>query len=220
MVLKNGSLILSVLLILAGCQHLRLTHKRDHILNRAYAWSDTLYLNDFVLCNTLRNEWNLKKEQEFDTQVDLDSVYDIFKSSLKKIELPIKISNGENKCDSIFRSNWRMRVEDTKQHVHKAKNNELRSLQLIPVIHATNFYERPYYIVGGVPGGGYYVRQTILRITIFILDGEEIIYLRSGAYFSESYRAYNKGNTRTNLTQEHWDNLVELVLRDYVKRLR
>ena len=220
MALRARLLFLSVLMIVSGCQHLRLTQKRDHVLKRAYDWSDTLHLSDFVLCNTLRNEWNLKKEQEFDKEIDLDSVLMVFQSALMKLNLPLEISNGENSCGSAFRENWRMKIPENNQNIHGISEREKGRLQIIPVIHLNSGYKRHRYIAGGLPGGGYFIKRTILWLTIYVLDGDDIVFLRAGAYFGETYYTYNKGDTRTNLTQEHWDDLVELVMRDYVARLR
>jgi len=212
-------LCLSICFI-CSCKRYRFHNKQQHVINTRYEKGDTLLMSGYVLCNTLRNSYKLKKEQEFEEYINLDSIFDIFQSSLTKLNLPIKFSENKNGCDSLFRANWRMKIDETNKNIAKLKTGNKDIVQLIPVVHVTNFYQKHVYVQNGLFGGGHYIKQTILELMIYVIKGEEVLYLRSGTYFGKSYLSYDPKDTRTNLEQEHWDKLVELVMRDYINRLK
>jgi hypothetical protein len=214
-------LISSIIILFTGCKAYRFDYKRQHIVVPNYNSADTLLLSGYVLCNSLRNDNKLNSEVDFGEGVNLDSVFDIFKTSISKLNLPIKFYENENRCDSSFRANWRMKIDETNSNISRVKVIDTSNvIQIIPVVHLTNFYQKHIYVSGGVFGGGHYIKQTILRVMIYVVKGDEIIYLKSAKYFGETYHSNNPKETRTNLEQEHWDKLVELVMRDYIKRLK
>jgi len=55
---------------------------------------------------------------------------------------------------------------------------------------------------------------------ILVIDGDEIIYLRSAKHFGKAYPSIDEKEKLTNIEQKHWDNLVELAMRDYIKRMK
>ena len=220
-------LTLFALFVLIGCSP-RYDFKRHHIVRDSYK-KDIIFLSNYVLCVGLtnyHNNYSFRKgvhhsNAEFGIQFNVDSIFNHFKSALLNTKLNFEISKKTYPfCDSSFYSNNRMRIENL--NIDKVKNIAKGSgLKLVPIIYLDSHYQK-HFIVGssGVVSGGHFVKQTVLRVLICIIDNDEIIYLRSVQSFSDTYDSYDKKEKRTNIEQKHWDNLVELAMRDYIKRMK
>jgi hypothetical protein len=215
-----------ILIGIKGCSP-RLDFKKQHISKKEYK-RDTLFISDYSVCVSLSNSFHTLSlrnrqydEKEFSIFFNKDSIFNHFTNALTLLNIPFKIRNSSNNfCDSALYVNWRMNIKKIDFEKIK-KNNKNDGLTLVPIIYLDNHHRTNTYMTsGGVIGGGELKKQTILTVLVVIIDGEEIIYLSSGKHFGKEYEALDVKDTRTYIKQEHWDKLVELVMRDYIKRMK
>lgn len=220
---------LCVALLLIGLQACspRLDSKKQHISKKQYA-KDSLAIVDYGLCISLveyPNTMSLKGTQydqsEYSIYFDHDSIFVHFLNALSMLDIPIrKESQHGSFCDSGLYRNFNMDIKKIDLNQIKA-NNKDKGLTLVPLLYLSSSHEKAiHFSLSGGASGGEYLKQTVLTIMIVILDGEEIIYLSSGKHFGKSYDSWNEKDPNTNMNQTHWDKLVAMVMRDYLKRAR
>jgi hypothetical protein len=217
---KVIALLLFTPFLVAGCRSLRYDDRKHHITQPYYNNSAILVIKDHVLCNTILNEYRLKYPEDFSAPYDADSLFGLFHSAMERLDLNIQFKEGTNRCDSTFTGRWRQRVSQVRIEAERLSQFDDSVLQLIPIIHLNHAYRKHIYMSQGLAGGGYYIKQTIMRLTIFVVRGEEVLYLSSAKYFGPTYHSHDPRDPHTNLEQEHWDRLVELVMRDLKLRMR
>jgi hypothetical protein len=220
---------LCIVLLLIGLQACspRLDSKKQHISKKQYS-KDSLAIVDYGLCISLigyPNTMSLKGRQydqsEFSIHFDHDSIFVHFLNALSMLDIPISKENQQNSfCDSGLYRNYNMDIRKIDFNQIKA-NNKNKGLTLVPILYLNSSHEKAmHFSLSGGASGGQYLKQTVLTIVIVILDGEEIIYLSSGKYFGKSYDSWNEKDPNANMTQMHWDKLVAMVMKDYLKRVK
>ena len=224
-----GKVLILVLFIFVsfwGCSP-RYDFKRHHIVKQEYV-NKPIYLSDYILCVGLRNTYNvyslissLHKFEEFGILFNHDSIFNHFQKSINRLNLNLIDSIPSiNHCDSIYYKNYRMKIGELNTEAIKSMGQH-RGLRLIPIIYLDNHYLIHSFVgSSGTFGGGYYIKQTILRVLILVIDGDEIIYLRSAQHFGKAYPSIDEKEKRTNIEQKHWDNIVALAMRDYIKGMK
>ena len=211
-------LITFVVVTISSCASTRLINKKDHLIKKSYT-HDTLFLSDYIACYGLRNTFGTEVIPSF--PFNKDSLFNHFEISLKRLGLNINVSKiNQNKCDSIFHLDWRMKINKiNKEKIKTIAQN--RNFTIIPFIYFDDYYRRYiYFSSGGVAGGGGYIKKPFLKLIIFILKDKEIIYISNSVHVAKSYHTSSKDNMLSTRKQEHWDNLVELAMRDYIKRMK
>jgi hypothetical protein len=205
---------------LASCKALRYYKPRNHVVNTAYLRTDTMIISQVALCNTLINEFRYNHPEPFDSEFNSDSIFHVFLSSLERLRLPVKLDDIHYICDSTFTQLWRLDPDRIVPELDKFRSKDEQTIQLIPVLHVAHGYRKHIYMSQGLAGGGHYIKQALPKILIYVIRGEEILYLRTAQFFGPTYHSYDERETRTDLEQEHWDRLVELVFRDMKVRMR
>jgi hypothetical protein len=217
--------IVLLLLVLQSCQSMffRYESKKNQTLKPNYNSSDTLKVSEFVLCYTLSQAYENTK-LDFSGGVDMDSIYSKFRVSFKKLNLPIIFPNyraEKNHCNEFCLEMKYLKINEyIIDFIKSIPNIEEHKYRLIPIIFVDDTYRKHVYMSGGVWGGGDYIKQMDIKIMISIMKGDEIMYLSSAIYLGETYHTADINDRRTKVEQKHWDKLVELVMRDYIKRLK
>jgi hypothetical protein len=212
--------ILVIFMVFIGCSpnKYKITNKKAQIVKNSYSSSDTILFQNFILCNNINTLFNNKK-----LKINEDSVLNIFFASVEKSGVTFVHKNkGSNFCDEEFHKNKLIKVKN----ISKSKIIEIskpnNTLKAVPFIYINNrSLKHLYFTSKGIPGGGEYLRDTFLNIIIYFIKDNEIIYLKSAWYGPvSSETALPDEAPPKKLEQEHWDKLVELVMRDYIKRMK
>ena len=222
--------------ILSGCNKYSYHNRIHRVVNKKYE-QDTLRISKHILCIGLYkisfSFWEigqshkLDDKSDFQTFFDTDSLYNAFKNSMEKVNktTPVQYANSDaiNYCDDNFleKKKLKFRHFDIDRILDIIGDTKGETV-LFPAIFIENNYrnESSGRIGSGVSvDAGYYIKSLSLKIMILIVKDNEIIYLRTGLYVSDKYYTYDKRNKTMLLEQENWDNLVKLVMKDYIKRL-
>ncbi len=207
----------------ACLRYYKFNNERRKVVGTSYERSDTLYIQHYVLCNSLRN---IKKHPFYPIggeviPINEDSVVQQLFASLGKLPLRIGLkAQRENHCDSSFHRN--LLIRDKKVDRSKLRALALQSgerLVLVPFIYVDNAYENQ---INPLPSGaisGSLVRNSFLNLAFYIYREGELVYFRSGFHTTVSrHETFEEEPKRQ--TQENWDKLVAMVMRDYLKRAR
>lgn len=209
--------LLSLLLLSCSPYKYKLKYRTDHIVFKNYAKIDTIYVENFVLCNNLS-----RISINENIAINEDSVIAIFSNSIQLLNLPHFVNLKDNLCDSEMHANRLLKLNKIDKYKIICNSNSRDRLVMVPVLYIDNMSMKHLYVTSsGVPGGGEFLRDTFLKIAIYLVKNNEIIYLKSARYGPVSSETATFDEDPPNkLEQEHWDKLVELVMSDYVKRLK
>jgi hypothetical protein len=207
--------------------------KRKQLIRKEYTiFKDTIYISDVILCNSYsKGFWGELKTPS----INEDSVFNIFLSSLNKLSLPFKVVEKITfHCDPVF-------TQSSKNfHMLTISDEEIRKLatlnpnryKMIPFIRL-NIQDVNFISVTASsysPTGGS-KRHPIVGIVVYLFENSELIYLRMFNFSGKPIDIYTDENGRAfdlisenpvvnTIEQKHWDKLVELVMRDYIKRMK
>lgn len=149
-----------------------------------------------------------------------DSVFQIFKTALLKSTKDIMVIEGnENFHDTTFHRSWERRFKSDVMAKIKARSQEQGKPYLVPLLKMTQAVSSGMYFTsaGGV-GGSRYLIQNQLELMVYVIKDGEIIYTRSGYFLGKPYEAYELTEVQHTLTQQNWDDLVALLMKDYLVR--
>jgi hypothetical protein len=195
------------------------------ISNESLSGADRLYVKDYIICNSERDikQNPIIPKGGLVLPINEDSVLACFQLALEKAKLPVLFNrNRDNFCDQEFHRN--VRVRDRKINHQKiieiAKNSPDSGLVMVPIIYIDNVYEyRVMPSPSGFAFGGNIVKNVYLSIAIYLVRDEKIVFFRSGRHYTYSnHETFEEEPKRQ--TQENWDKLVAMVMRDYLKRAR
>jgi hypothetical protein len=158
-----------------------------------------------------------------DFPVNKDSVFDIFTSSLSKLPLNIEFDKEISfHCDSSFFYNkLKKMTEIDMDFILKLATKNPNKVRLVPFIY---LYTSDMNFVsvtasGGADAGS--MRSFFSGLVTFVVKDGNIIYARMFNLTGEKGEFYSDGSVDANtIEQKHWDKLVELTMRDYIKRLK
>jgi hypothetical protein len=92
-------------------------------------------------------------------------------------------------------------------------------LRLVPVIHISYDY-RALVTSGGVGWSNSGLLRTVFLDThAYIFRGRELIYSRGMVHIADTETGIDYGSPVTSIDQSHWDKLVALTLKPYLKQL-
>jgi hypothetical protein len=207
-----------LLFLLASCGLPRYLKNRTKIVKAEYS-RDTLVIRDFVFCNYLTNSWGITLDKDF--FMDEDNVFDIFKTSFSKLNLNHNfISQGKNHCDDYFRDDWRTAITTEAEVKINRMCGDDNKLLLIPVISFRSSHQSGmHFTSGGSVGGSRYTKYEAIFLTVYLVENGSVIFRRTAA-FQTSYPAYDIMEIHHVITQKDWDELVALVMKDYMERIR
>jgi hypothetical protein len=214
--MKSRIYFLIFLSLSLSCSDTRFVFKKYHYVKNSYPL-DTVFVADYISCYSLRSILHQKKFQKI--KFNSDSLFIHFKIALKNTGLLTKINEiNKNHCDSVFHSNFKINLKK----IDKEKINQVskdKNLILVPLIYFDDTYRYSSYVTAGGSGGGGLIKCTYLKMAIYLFKGEDLVYVRSGIHFGRDYYPDNIEEIQKGITQEKWDKLVNLVMRDYINRL-
>lgn len=221
--MRKVILFIFTLILVSSCvKYYKYTNRFRKITEKNYSLTDTIYVKDFILCNNSRDMNKLLNPIGDVVPINEDSVLSIFKNAVSKLGASIEfIPMGENHCDYDFHRNHHLSFRKMNiEKIMKIGNNLSGKTVLLPVIYIENLYENQiYFLSSGVPAGGDLIRNSYLKIAMFILQDEEVIYFRSAKHGTiSSHEDFEEEPKRQ--TQENWDKLVKMVMSDYIERLK
>jgi len=210
--------LLLTLILFVGCSNktYKETNKKRTVVRSRYANEDSIIIKNYVLCNNLRTTGILDENEK--VSVPADSIFKRFLSSFEKLSLSLAIdSTNLNHCSDEFHDNFYL-------NPNKVNTNELKKIAgtssgktiLLPIIYLDNIYMREHFeSFTNIE----IVKDPFVKILVYILKGEGIIYRKSYYYQAKGVVTYDKYDSQNNVRQEHLDTLVAKVMEDYIKRL-
>jgi len=207
------------LMVLSSCDMIRYMKKRETIVDGSYS-KDTLYINGYVFYDDVVNSWGIS--QSWSPYMNSDSVFTVFKTALFRIKNNIVVKEGNfNFSDSTFHRNWGRRFDNDLLSRIISITQGQGKLHLVPLIKMTQAARSGmYFTSSGAAGGSRYLIQNQLELVIYLIKDNSIIYSRAAFCLGRSYPAYDLKEIQHTLTQQDWDELVALVMKDYVDRLQ
>jgi hypothetical protein len=211
---------LIVILLFAGCSpyKYKVTNKRAQIVKNSYSSADTIVFQNFIFCSNINTLFHNEA-----LNINEDSLLNIFFTSVENSGIQFVYNDeGRNFCDEEFQSNKLIKAKkiDKRKIFDISESNS--TLSAVPFVYINNrALSNRYFTSKGIPGGGGYLRDTFLNMTIYLVKNDEIVYHKS-AWFgpvSSETATYNEDSPKK-LEQEHWDNLVRLVMLDYINRVQ
>jgi hypothetical protein len=213
--------VVFLVIISTSCvRYYKQTNRCKKVTKSMYSNTDTIHFYNYVLCNNIRNMNKLLSPIGDVVPINEDSVLTILRQSLINLNLPYFFSpENQNYCDSDFHKNHHLKFKkiDHKKilEISSSKGGEL---VIVPIVYIDNLYENQIYLhSSGVPAGGDLVRNSYLKIGVYLLKNDEIIYFRSAKHFTISTHLDFEEKPKRQ-TQENWDKLVEMVMADYTQR--
>ena len=194
--------------------------KRFYKFNDTYSSTDTLFIRNFIMygnadMGTLHDPWRR-------VRLNSDSLIHVFKTSISKIEA-VNISVNDqifNRVNNSYYSNPLLKYKKIdKEMLISFASNDTSVLSLIPVILFS-------FNASRWSGSGQfdtYPRLIChLNIAVFIVKNQEIIYFKQMRYVEKvdgEYHPYEFEDYHIPIPQEHWDGLVQEVMKEYIERL-
>jgi hypothetical protein len=229
--MNKGILIIILLLqLLSSCTtRFDSWQKKSQIIKKEYPNSkESICIPDIILCSYYKKGlWT--QIQTID--LNRDSIVEILKLSLNKLDLNLSFSNIiRYHCESVYtpnNKNFYMNINP--DEMVKLKSLNSCRFNLIPFIRIVN--QDITFITptasSGSPAGGM-KRDPMVGIVVYLFDNNELIYLRRFNFSGKVINVYKDehGNildedtdkpVKSTIEQKHWDKLVELVMRDYIK---
>jgi hypothetical protein len=177
-------------------------------------------VEDFIYYDEVLNKWG--RAEDWQHALNEDSIFNVFFSSLNNLNLSIaNKSKSINGFDNRFKRDFKKSLDKNLLAEMKDRINDPQKTVLIPIIKLSNYIGSGMYFTGsGSVGGSRFLMQNILYLDIYIVKENEVLYNRSGVFFGRSYPAYDVMDIQHTLTEQDWDELVALVMKDYIDRIR
>jgi hypothetical protein len=199
--------------------------KSKSVKLRSYPQNQILIRN-FAIYNSREERSLIPNNEPF--LIDKDSLSQVILRSLQELGIKsLKIVNGENIIDSTLYKKTVINIgRIDEQYLRKLAGNTSNQTVLIPVINAINRFAFTGFISsGGISGDSGFYFITWLDLIVYIIRDDQIIYSRHISYKSDQVWANSRAEILdvpplAAVKQEHWDELVRLAMKDYIKRLK
>lgn len=213
-----------IVLIAFGCSPYKWTDRRNLLLKDEYC-SDTVVLQDFVFCSVLRQELKFSFQKKRDLPYPEHSIINaieerFFVNNLKFKSEKLKILEGQNKCDTIFRSLRAFRMnEEIKQAMLEISKNNQGKTQLIPYIFFEETFKIRYGYIGNIfnPGG---MTNRSIQVAMIIVENNEIVYIKTDQHFGKSHYVESREEVAPILDFSILQELIASTLEDYFERIK
>ncbi|MCH6198841.1 hypothetical protein MMU07_04585 [Aquiflexum sp. LQ15W] len=212
---------------ITGChREFRNLNKSVSKTQKTYSATDSIFIANYVLYNT-QDHLSFTLENK-PIPIDEDSVMQVVWKSFEKLKLPI-VSNfetGQNHIDSSFYERLiRIRKID-EEWINVVAGDSCKKLILVPVIYIMNKISFTGYISsGGMAGSSGYHVMSFVNLIVFIVKDDDVVYSQQVRHTSERTWANSREEAEAIppaplVTKEHWDKLVRLAMKDYIKRMK
>jgi hypothetical protein len=215
--------ILTIFLISISCSsvYIKNKQKRNQIIAKQYSIQDSIVLHDAIICGNYRKGWRYSNEP---LEINQDSIFQVFSTALSKLQLFVDVCPKVNyHCDSSFQANYLMNLKqvDKEKLLEIAAAMGLSKAIMVPVIYIDTWDVKRIGVTAS--SGGTVeneLRDSHVKILISIIKETDIVYQRLIQFSAKSIDLSMPNHPITTIEQKHWDKLVELVMRDYIKRMK
>lgn len=217
-----------LLVVISGChREFSKVSRGSDTTRKEYPRQEPLRIKNYAL-------YNAKASLSFDVNstpspINGDSLMQVFWESFDKLDLPVEVllSEGENHVDSAFYDDYVIKIRKIdEQWVKDIAGSDTNTLVLVPIIHIlTRNAFTGFISSGGLAGSSGFSVQSYIDVVIFIVENGEIIYSRQALHSSDITWANSREEAEAIpaaplVTKEHWDELVRLAMKDYIKRMK
>ena len=237
---KYQFILFTIALFLSGCYgQYKSKGKCCEIISKKYRLNEPILLKNYVIYNTMDFN-NIVSSNSMMWQTDFDSLINVFGSALNKLKLPVinKSYLGDNFTEFYhiekpplrfikFDDDWIVSVVNLGDTQILSKMLPDSSLILLPVVYLYNTVNFTGFMSsGGVAGDNGFFVHTYFYTMVYMIKNEQIVYKKFIRYKSEKSQNFNTRQEAVEnafapmIKQEHWDEIVRLVMNDYVKRLK
>lgn len=220
--MKFTLLFFAISSISFGCNSYREMSKLRNITQSNYSKKDTLHLKDYIFCYSKGyedDEGFMYSPRNRISATNEDSVFNIFKTSIARLELPIvELSENQNRCDNSFHSNYPVRIHKIdEEQIQLIADIDESCTVLVPFI---RIMQRTHVRIQGDPATNAVINKvSFLNLIIMILKNNQIVYRRSFQY-SFGKHVEDRSDPYHPIEQIHWDNIVRLAMEDYMERMK
>jgi hypothetical protein len=185
-----------------------------------------LLMRNYAIYNS-RQERLLTAENEPFT-IDKDSLRQVIFDVFTGLNIDsLKIVDGDNLIDSALylKSAFTFGRVDRSYLKALAGNTEGVAV-LVPLVYAYNRFSSTGFISsGGMSGSSGWYLISWINFFVYIIRDDQIIYSRLFVYKSDQVWADTEEEILAvpplaAVRQEHWDELVRLAMKDYIKRMK
>lgn len=211
---------LIILFLITGCSKTPFFEKnrKYHKTKKKYN-VEILHIDHYVMQSIFSPGTIIENTVE---DLNEDSVFNIFSSSLSNLDLSITYNGTlDNIADKKFHDNPYMKYKKIDiNRILTMCNGKRDQLIMFPIISYINFYSKPFSISGSSNIVTFEkIYNTSLSISIFLIKNEEIIYFKS-MFIKESHYMNEEITEHYRFSKDRWDELVRLVMLDYMERLQ
>jgi hypothetical protein len=215
--------------LIQGCAPNDVFYKKNKarwVTKKSYNRADTLVVKDYALYNSRAKLSFSPDKGPF--EVDKDSLFSVLVSSINKLGLKnLKMEIGRNIIDSAsYRRDGLSIRQFSESYINEIAGDTRDSPALVLITYAHHQYFFTGFISsGGMAGSSGYTTLTWLSLFVFLVDQNEIVYSRHINYKSDQIWADTEEEILAvpplaAVKQEHWDELVRLAMKDYIKRMK
>jgi hypothetical protein len=190
------------------------------------------YKNESLL---IRNHavYSSKRENSLGSEnmpfrIDKDSLVQVVFKAFEGLGIDsLKIVGGQNLIDSTLYIKPAFtfgRIESS--YLKDLAGNSEGVTVLVPLVYAYNDFSFTGFISsGGMSGNSGWYFISFLNLFVYIIRDDQIIYSRHFVYKSDQVWADTEEEILAvpplaAVKQEHWDELVRLAMKDYIKRMK
>lgn len=226
MIMKHTVFLLLLACITSSCL-IRFRYKNNptgwsELSDLSGLGSDTVFVKNYFLCKRYTDGFfDLAGKQ---AEIDEDSAMSFFRAAMEKQPIHIVFeAEGKSYCESSLASNRRLNQEGIDLAVIRewGQVQDDGKLRMVPIILIEFLFRNHVFgTPAGFDGGGM-IRDIGLKIQPFVFKGEELIFTKGMVYISDTelLQYLDDEAPVTTLEQKHWDELVRLIMKPYVKRL-
>jgi len=184
-----------------------------------YNRNDSLYLSDYIL-------YSLHSKSGHDkfgsVNLNDDSLFNIFKASLKRLDLPIKYNtvNNNKLTDEFIRNHFLKYKNIDKEYIKRMTKQLNGKTAVIPII-LKLFNKFTNVSSGGADTYPSYICH--FSLAVFIIKNNKIIYYKQMRHVESVYgefHPYKYEDFHIPIPHEHWDGLVREVMKEYIERMK
>jgi hypothetical protein len=221
-------LMLVVVLIVTGChKEFRRTGRRSNLTLNTYSLKDSLLLKNYTLYSSqAHSSFSVNSKP---VPVNDDSVINVIERSFQKVGLPLisRVDQGKNHVDSMFYRDFVIRIAKMDESwIKDIAGGQSENVVILPTVYLHNRITNTAFISsGGLAGSSGFHVVSFLNLIVFVVKDGQIIYSRQYMHTSERTWANSREEAEAIppaplVTQEHWDELVRLAMKDYIKRMK
>jgi hypothetical protein len=219
---------LIVLSLLTGCGKTDVFFRQGKLksVTKKEYKKEALLIRNYAIYNSRRETSFISENKPF--PVNKDSLHQVVFGIFHSLDIDsLKIVGGQNLIDSALyvKPAFNFRRVDNSYLKELAGNTKGVSI-LIPLVYAYNNFSFTGFISsGGMLGSSGWYFITYINLFVFVICDEQIIYSRHFVYKSDQVWVDSKDEILAvpplvAVKQEHWDKLVRLAMKDYIKRLK